>query len=91
MKRTFTVLLLAGPAIWVLAMLLSVLLSEAFGCEVHSEAPDACRIAGIDFSGVAGALESFAAWGPLIVGPFMAAVLIVWGVVSFVQWLRRPR
>ncbi|MEX0284621.1 MAG: hypothetical protein AB3N23_08415 [Paracoccaceae bacterium] len=81
-NRLFLIAMLLPIAIWAGCIGLVIFLSSVQGCTIHEGFPNPCTFLGMDWSQTAYGLGLFAAWGPLIFGPVVAAIGMAWLVYS---------
>lgn len=77
-----------GPILfWLFAIAVVLSLSGLADCRIDEAGAYPCHVMGIDVGNMAANLGLFAAWGPLIFGPFVVGAGILWALVAIVRRL----
>ena len=85
LRRLFGVLAIAPFVLWVLALAVTLGLTQLAGCNGVGASDAACRLAGFDLTGMAAGGGMVVTWGLLFVLPAFFFSGILWFVMG---WLR---
>lgn len=77
-----------GPILlWIGAIAGVAILGGVFGCQIDESGYHPCEFMGRDVGKTALSMMMWAAWGPLIIGPFVGIAGMSWAATSFVRML----
>ena len=85
LRRIFGFLAVAPFVLWVLALGLTIGLTQLAGCKGAATAAEACRLAGADLSTLASSSGMMVTWGLLTVMPLFFISGFLWFATG---WLR---
>lgn len=91
MNRLFALLVFGPFLLWILAIIAVVVLSSSETCVINEAQVNPCIVFGYDIGETATTLGLFAAWGPLIFGPFSAAAGILWALVAVIRAMAKRK
>lgn len=92
MNRIFAILTFGPILLWLSCIGLVLTLGSTAECQINEAGVHPCIIMWRDFGEMAATAGLFAAWGPLIFGPFVLGAGILWMLVAIVRTvLRRKR
>ncbi len=91
MNRLFALLTFGPLVLWVGCFIAVIALSGLGGCAIDEGNIHPCMVMGRDVGELAATLGIYAAWGPLIFGPFTIGAGMIWGIYAIVRALVRRR
>jgi len=87
--RLFAITTLGPVLIWLGCVGAVLYLSGIHGCHITEAGVQPCVIFGRDIGQSAATMGILAAWGPLLIGPVVAASAMAWGLYALIRRLRR--
>jgi hypothetical protein len=91
MNLVFSVLIVGPVILWIGSALTLLSLVHLGGCRIDEAGIHPCVIVGIDVGETAASLFIIEAWGPLIIGPFVAVAAFIWFLIFVIKAIRRSR
>ncbi|WP_299349676.1 hypothetical protein [uncultured Shimia sp.] len=90
-NRIFATLMALPVALWLMCLIAVFFIRFVFSCETNDGLVQACIVLGHDIGQGAVSLMIFAAWGQLMIVPWLLAVGLCWGLFALISRQRTPK
>lgn len=91
MNRLFAALMIAPFVLWLLVLIAMFLLGNVFDCQVGVTDFLGCEVFGYELGQDVYLIALFAAWGPVMVAPWVAGIGILWAITAAIAALRNKK